>query len=435
MRTGNPDGRGETVLSMLHGRFPALRSRDFRLIWMGQTISVAGGQMQSVALHWHIYALTGDPLYLGLIGLVRVIPIVVFSMIGGVVADSRDRRRVLLATQTWMALVAGGLSALTFSGRISPAWIYVLTALAASAMAFNNPARQALMPNLVPREHYGNAASLSSVTHQVAGIVGPILAAPLMAKGMLGAIYAINAVSFGAVILSLLAIRPRLMERPSGEKVTLGWASMLEGLSFVRRNEILVRTIQLDFLATFFSSANALLPVFAKDVLRVGEYGYSLLATASGIGSLLAGAALAWLPTLRRQGATVIWAVVIYGVATVVFGASKWFWVSWAALAVTGASDTVSTILRQTIRQLVTPDHLRGRMTAANMIFFMGGPQLGELEAGVVASAIGPPRIGAPWSVVIGGIGCLISTAWVASRSPLLRRYSGQAEAAEEEVR
>ena len=423
MPAGEPNG-GDTVLSALHGRFPALRSRDFRLMWIGQTVSVAGGQMQSVALHWHIYLLTGSPLALGMIGLARVIPIIVFSMIGGVVADAHDRRRVLFATQTSLALVAATLAAFTYYGKITAGGIYALTALSAAAMAFNNPARQALMPNLVPREHFSNATSLSSITHQVASIVGPILAAPLMAKGMLAAIYGINALSFGAVILSLFAIRPQVMERPSGEEVRLSWAAVKEGLGFVRRSEILVRTIQLDFLATFFSSANALLPVFAKDVLRVGEYGYSLLAAAPGIGSLLAGGIMAWMPTVRRQGKTVIWAVVVYGFATVVFGASTWFWVSWIALAATGASDTVSTILRQTIRQLVTPDHLRGRMTAATMVFFMGGPQLGELEAGIVASAIGPPKIGAPWSVVIGGIGCLLSTAWVAARSPTLRRYT-----------
>src|SRR5687767_7405183 len=288
MRAGKPDG-GDTILSVLHGRFPALRSRDFRLIWFGQTISVAGGQMQSVALHWHIYILTGDPLALGMIGLVRVIPIVVFSMLGGVVADAHDRRRVLFATQTSLALVAATLAAFTYYGRITPGIIYALTACSAAAMAFNNPARQALMPNLVPREHFANAASLSSITHQVASIVGPILAAPLMAKGMLAAIYGINALSFGAVILSLFAIRPQIMQRPSGEEVRMSSAALQEGLAFVRRSEILIRTLQLAFLATFFSSANALLPVFAIDVLRVGEYGYSLLAAAPGIGSPLAG--------------------------------------------------------------------------------------------------------------------------------------------------
>ena len=342
-------GRGDTDLSVLHGRFPALQSRDFRLLWIGQTVSVAGGQMQSVALNWHLYSITHSPLALGMIGLVRVIPIVAFSLIGGVVADSHDRRRVLFYTQTALALVAAALAAFTYYGRITAPLIYLLTALSAAAMAFNNPARQALLPNLVPREHFTNAASLSSLTYQVATIVSPILAAPLMAKGMLATIYGINAISFGAVIIALILIRPTIIGRSDDERVRMGWDAVKEGLAFVRRSEILVRTIELDFLATFFSSANALLPVFARDVLHVGEYGYSWLAAAPGLGSMLAGAALAWLPAIRRQGPTVIWSVVIYGAATVVFGASKWFWLSWVAFGITGAADTVSTILSSSL--------------------------------------------------------------------------------------
>ena len=181
---------------------------------------------------------------------------------------------------------------------------------------------------------------------------------------------------------------------PGEEKARVSLGALTEGLSFVRRTPILVWTLTLDFLATFFSSANALLPIFARDILHVGARGYGLLAAAEAVGALLTGMLLSLLPQIRQQGRTVIWAVVAYGLATVAFGASHLFWLSWLALALVGAADSVSTILRQTIRQLVTPDRLRGRMTSVNMIFFMGGPQLGELEAGLAAT-----WLGAPWSV------------------------------------
>ncbi len=415
-----PRGNGRSLLSILHGRFPALQSRQFRILWIGSTISVAGSQMQIVALNWHIYLLTHSTVALGMIGLARVIPIVIFSLVGGVVADAWDRRRVMFVAQVALAALAAALAGLTYAGRISAGLIYLLTAMGSAAIAFNNPARQSILPNLVPREHLPNATSLSSMTFQVAAIVGPVIAGLLLAHGGLGLIYSINSLSFLAVLVALLAIQLAPREPVQGEESAISLAAMREGLAFVRNTPILVWTIALDFFATFFSSASALLPAFATDVLHVGERGYGFLSAAPAIGSVAAGAAMSALPTPKHQGRIVLWSVVVYGLATVIFGASPWFWLSWLALAGTGASDTVSTILRQTIRQLVTPDHLRGRMTAANMIFFMGGPQLGELEAGVVARFIG-----APWSVITGGIGCLISVVWIAVRAPALRRYKG----------
>ena len=407
-----------TDFGVIHGKFPALRSRQFRLMWAGQTISVAGSQMQGVALNWHIYALTHSTVALGMIGLVRVIPIVIFSLAGGAVADAMDRRRVLFATQVAMLCSAAALAYFTYTGKITVYVIYAITAFSAAAMAFNNPARQSLMPNLVPREHFANAASLTSVAHQLATILGPMIAGLLMVKSSLALIYGINAGSFLAVLIALILIGPVKVYGSSGEKSDISLAAMKEGLQFVMSTPILVWTIVLDFLATFFSSANALLPVFAKDILHVGARGYGILSAAAGVGSLAAGGAMSLMPNIRRQGWTVIWSVVVYGAATVVFGATSWFWLSWLALAATGAADTVSTVLRQTMRQMTTPDRLRGRMTAATMIFFMGGPQLGELEAGLVAK-----WVGAQWSVISGGLGCLVSVLIVAVRAKELRRY------------
>jgi MFS family permease len=409
-----------TSLGILHGRFPALRSRDFRLLWMGQIVSQAGSQMQFWAINWHIYALTHSALALGLIGLARVGPILLFSLIGGALADAADRRRVLLVTQSVMMLVAAALGLLTGIHHLSALLIYVLTMVGAAAMAFDSPARQSLTPNLVPREHLTNALSLNQIGMQIAKICGPPIAGALIASGGLALTYWFNALSFMAVLAALLLLRTG--GRAAGSQSRVDLDSLREGLAFVRREPILLHTIALDFFATFFSSANALLPIFAKDVLQVGAKGYGVLAAAPAIGSLLAGGALSLLPAVRRQGQVVIAAVLLYGLATLGFGLSRWFPLSLLMLAGTGAADTVSTVLRQTIRQLRTPDRLRGRMTAVGMIFFMGGPQLGELEAGVVAH-----WVGAPWSVITGGIGCLVASALIAWRAPGLRHYEAAA--------
>lgn len=409
------------------GRFPALRSRNFRLLWFGQGVSAIGTTMQVWAINWQLYELTHSTLALGLIGLFRVIPIVVFSLVGGTVADAWDRRRVMLVTQITLAGVAAALGALTWMHHITAGAMYALTVMGAAATAFDNPARQALLPHLVPRADFAGAVALNSIIFRTATIVGPMCAGLLIARGGLGDTYWINAVSFLAVIGALVAMRlsPSDTTDTGDERSRVSVAALMEGLQFVWRTPILVWTLSLDFLATFFSSANALLPVFAADILHVGARGYGLLAAAEAVGALIAGAVLSLGRPIVRQGQTVLWAVVVYGLATIVFGTSRLFWLSWLALAVVGVADSVSTVLRQTIRQLVTPDRLRGRMTSVNMIFFMGGPQLGEFESGLVAR-----WLGGPWAVITGGIGCLLTVALVAARGRVLRDY----RAAESEV-
>lgn len=387
--------------------------------------------MQVWVVHWHIWTLTHDPRALGAVGLARFVPIVLLSLVGGAVADAWDRRRVMFATQSALAAIALALATASFAGRVSVYLIYALMAAGAVAISFDNPARQSLIPNLVPREDFPNAAALNSTARQCAQVIGPLAGGLFIERGMLGWAYLLNSFSFIAVIVALAAMRlppsvPSHGASPEESRETRGRvsvAALIEGLHFVRRTPILVWTMTLDFFATFFSSANSLLPVFATDVLGVHGRGYGLLAAAQSVGSLGAGAILATRRPVARQGKTVILAVAVFGAATVVFGFSKWYWLTWVALAVIGASDTVSTILRQTIRQLVSPDRLRGRMTSINMIFFMGGPQLGELEAGLVAG-----WLGAPASVVIGGVACLAATAWVAARASALRAYCAETD-------
>ena len=402
-------------------RYPALKHRDFTLLWIGQLLSFSGSRMQTAAILWHV-SLLADPsrkgLALGLVGAAQVVPIIVFAMLSGVVADALDRRKVMLVTQTVLAVFAATLAVLTFGG-LSSLWpIYLLAALSSAAASFDGPARQALIPSLVPREDLSSAISLNTLMFQIASVVGPTLAGLVIAGAGIGWVYAVNAVSFLMVIVALLLmrVRPRV---GLPESVTITWAAAKEGLHFVFSQPIVRSTMLLDFIATFFASATALLPIFAQDILRVGARGYGWLYAAPSIGAVVAGFITAHtVDRIERRGAVLLWSVAAYGAATVVFGLSRSFALTLLCLAGVGAADTVSTVIRNIIRQLETPDELRGRMTGVNMMFFMGGPQLGELEAGVTAQFLG-----ATFSVVSGGLGCLAATGAVAWREQRLRQY------------
>jgi MFS family permease len=404
--------------------FVALQHRNFRLIWSGLFVSFTGSMMQNAALLWHVSLLVPADrkgLALGMVGLVRVLPIIVFSMISGVVADAWDRRRLMLGTQLAATLVAIALGVLAFRGATAVWPLYVLAALGSAVGAFDLPARNSLMPTLVPREHLPNAISLNTIMFQTASVLGPSLGGLLIAATHVGWAYIANAISFAFVVVALLMMRD-VPARPKGEEGShddVSWRAAIEGLRFVFRAPLIRSTMLLDFFATFFSSATALLPIFAQDILQVGAKGYGWLYAAPAVGAMVTSAIMVPMTErIERRGLTLLWSVAGYGVATIVFGLSRTFWVTFGCLALTGATDTVSTIIRNVVRQLETPDRLRGRMTGINMVFFLGGPQLGELEAGTVAN-----WFGAPFSVVTGGIGCLIATAWVAATTPMLRAY------------
>ena len=401
--------------------FTALRHRNFRLLWIGQLISFSGSAMQTAAILWHVSLMVPAehrPIALGMVGLVRLMPIIFFSIAGGTIADASDRRRVMLVTQTIMCATALALAISTFRGLAHPWPIYALAAIGAAASAFDSPARQALIPMLVPRDHLANAISLNAIMFQMASVAGPSIGGLLIAFLGVAWVYALNAVTFVCVIVALLMMRD-VPGRPAAAGGDLSVRAVREGLGFVFSSPIIRSTMLLDFFATFFSSATALLPIFAQDILRVGARGYGWLYAAPSIGAVLTSVLMVRLiERIEHRGRVLLWAIAAYGVATIVFGLSTWFWLTFLCLAATGAADTVSMVLRNVIRQFSTPDHLRGRMTGVNMVFFMGGPQLGELEAGAVAQ-----WIGAPASVVTGGIGCVVATGWIAVRTPALRRY------------
>jgi MFS family permease len=402
---------------------PALKFRNFRLLWLGLLASFTGSFMQQAALLWHVSILAPPDkkaIALGTVGLVRVVPIIVLSLVSGVVADALDRRKLMLATSIGGGVVAIALAVLSFA-RVELLWpIYVLAALGAAASAFDGPARHALLPMLVPRETLPNAVSLNTAMIQAAAVGGPALSGLLIATADLSWAYVANAVSFACIAVALRMMRDvPATERQGDRKDDLSLAAAREGLRFVFRSPMIRSSMLLDFFATFFSSATALLPIFAQDVLHVGAGGYGWLFAAPAVGAVTGSIAMIRLTNvIERRGPVLVWAVVAYGLATVVFGFSRSFWLTFGCLAASGLADSVSMVIRNLIRQLETPDALRGRMTGINMVFFMGGPQLGELEAGLVAN-----WRGAPFSVVTGGIGCLIATGLVIWTTPSLWRY------------
>jgi MFS family permease len=418
-------------------RLVALQHRDFRLLWSGRLLSTTGSQMQNIAVSWHIFSLlsgqiltfslfgqeielNAGALGLGSLGLARVVPIIIFALLGGILADTRDRRKLLIWVQTAAALFSGTLAILTYADLITVPLIYLLSAAGAAAAAFDEPARQSIVTNIVPREHMTNAVTLNTVLWEIATIVGPGVAGFLVGQYDVGIVYVIDTLSFGAVIVSLLLMqyRGKAAVSPTG----LGWQALLDGIRYTYQTKLIWSTMLLDFWATFFASARTMLPIVATEVLGLGVEGYGLLATAQPVGAMIAGVIMALRRDIKRQGVVLLTSVAVYGLATTLFGLSTVFWLSYILFGLTGAGDTVSTVIRGTLRQLGTPDHLRGRMTSVNMVFFMGGPQLGELEAGLVASVFG-----APIAIVTGGLATVLLTGWIAFRYKRLRQYEGGA--------
>lgn len=400
---------------------PALKHRGFALIWVGLMISIVGSQMQQWALFWHISQLTEDPIAVSIVGGVRFVAVLAFSLIGGLVADRYNRRTILFITQSTSMLVALVLGLLTLFGDIELWHIYTLTGIQAAAMAFDLPARQSLVPNLVPRQDLPSAFSLQSIAFNTGSIVGPAMSGIVI--GYLGQEYAylINAATFLGVILALILLGPVPQSQALVQRgLRAAWTDIGAGITFIRNQPLILSTMILDFFATFFSSANTLLPFFAQNILHVGEVAYGWLAAAQSIGAVLVGIIASQFRHIRYQGMLLLGSVVVFGGATILFGISRVYAVIFFALALMGAADSVSTIIRNTIRQLNTPDALRGRMTSINQIFFMGGPQLGEVEAGAVAH-----YWGVPFAIISGGIGTILGVWLIVAIWPALPRYSG----------
>ena len=398
---------------------PALRHRGFGLMWGGLLISMTGSQMQQWALFWHISLLSRDPIAVSIVGGVRFAAVLAFSLIGGLTADRVNRRTILFSTQGIALLIALLLGLLTLRQEIALWHIYLLTGFQAAAMAFDLPARQSLVPNLVPRSDLPSAFSLQSIAFNTGAIVGPAMSGVVI--GYLGQeyVYFINAGTFLAVIFALVALGQVPQEKVIRDKgLPAALKDIHAGIRFIGSQPLILSSMILDFFATFFASANTLLPWFSQHVLHIGEVAYGWLAAAQSIGALVVGLIVSQFASLRRQGRLLLGSVVVFGLTTILFGISRTYMIIFVALMLSGAADSISTIIRNTIRQLNTPDAMRGRMTGINQIFFMGGPQLGEVEAGAVAQGFG-----VPFAIITGGLGTILIVGLISARWPALLRY------------
>ena len=407
----------------LSERLPALRHAGFRGYLTGSFISNVGNNVQAWAIAWHVYHLTESSLMVGLLGLVRVGPLLALSLFGGVLADRADRRTVMLMTQSAMAIIALVVMLMTATGSATVGALYCIVAASAVARAFDGPARQSMVVGLVPIQDFPNAASLNGITWRLSDVLGPIIAGVLIASSGLISLnglslcYTLNFVSFFAMLIAVwrLPPRPSESERPQSFREVMGLIG--EGLRFVNRTPVVRSAMWIDFWATLFSGAEALLPAFAATILKLGPEGYGILAASTGVGALLAASGMAWFPAVHRQGRLVVLMIGSFGLFTITFGVAPNLWIASLSLALVGASDMISTVLRQTIRQLATPDELRGRMSATSSLFHISGPQLGDFEAGAVASVWGERA-----SIVLGGALCLVVAAhW--SRAKALVGY------------
>lgn len=388
------------------------RHRDFRLVMGAKLLSVLGGQMQTVAIGFHVYQRTHDPLHLGLVGLAKFVPAFLLSLPAGQVADRFQRRKVLVVYHATTVVAAVLLALLVHHDSFLP--LYGVLVLLGSARAFAGPANHALLPSLVPGLELSAAVAYSSSVWQVSAIAGPALGGLLLAaKGPLG-VYVAAAIASTAALVQLALVRT---DSGRHDKEPLSFAELFAGVRYVGRARLLLGAISLDLFAVLLGGAVALLPAFAEDVLHVGPRGLGVLSATPAVGALVTALLLSQRPVARRAGGLMLGGVLTFGVATIVFGLSRSFWLSLLALALVGAADMVSVVVRQMLLQLATPDAMRGRVSAVNLVFVGASNELGELESGLSAAWLGIVP-----AVVAGGVlTCVVVAVW-ALLFPELRR-------------
>ncbi len=398
--------------SALEG-FGVLRQRNFSCYLSGRLLATVAAQMQSVAVGWQVYEITGDALDLGLIGLAQFAPFILLVLIAGQVADQFNRRRIIMLCHG-VELICALILLLFTLGHFRALWpVFAALVLFGAARAFRMPTSQAILMNLVPLANFGNAVAISSSTFHVAVILGPTLGGLLYLLGPI-VVYATAAILFMLAILLIGLVR---IEQSPTEKETPSWNTLLEGLRFVWSRPVVLGAISLDLFAVLFGGATALLPAYASDILQVGPQGLGLLRTAPGAGAATMAIWLALKPMSRRVGYWMFGGVAVFGLCTIVFGLSGSFWVSLMALFVLGASDMISVYIRHLLVQMETPDAIRGRVSAVNAVFIGASNELGEFESGLTAAWFGLVP-----AVVVGGLATVVVTGFWMWRFPVLRR-------------
>jgi MFS family permease len=393
----------------------AFHHRDFRLFLAARFVSVVGIQMQSVAIAWQVYSITGRPMSLAWVGLAQFFPVASLSLLAGQAADRFRRRKILMLCQAAMAALSAALFVVARAGTTHVAPIYAVLVGIGVARAFLGPANQSILPSLVPVSDFGNAVAWGSSSWQVATVLGPTLGGILYATlgGAAGVYSVASCCGLGA-----LALITAMSGRPAAASASArARSSIFDGVRYVRGNPIVLGAISLDLFAVLLGGATALLPVYARDILHLGPWALGALRSAPAAGAAVTAIVLALRPIEGRAGAKMFAGVAAFGAATIVFGLSRSFLVSLVALVVLGAADMVSVFVRSALVQLATPDPMRGRVSAVNMVFIGASNELGEFESGVTAAWLGTVP-----SVVVGGLGTLLVVAIWMLRFPQLRR-------------
>jgi MFS family permease len=408
------------VLRFLEGDLGAvLRVAAFRLYAVSRIGAGIGQSMLQAIIAWQVYSLSGSALDLGIVGLIRFVPAFGLSLISGVIVDTYDRQRVLFFAQAIPLLSSGIMLMAIAANAVTLPLVYGLVFFAGVASAFEGPARQTMIPALVPRHLFSRAMTFNSTLQSVCAVSGPAVGGALIAWQGIGAGYAVH---FALILTSMLTLLPlKLPGKAAAARAGVRLAAIRDGFAYLRSQPPVLGAMTLDMFAVLFGGAKALLPIYARDILQVDAAGYGLLTASLEVGALLAAVTLVALPPPTRTGRALLASVAAFGVATIVFGASTWLPLSIVAYAAVGAADQVSVVMRLNTIQLSIPDELRGRITAVNFVFINASNQIGGLESGVVAALTN-----AVFSVVSGGVACLATVAVITWRIPELRKYEAQ---------
>lgn len=401
------DSQIDKTPEVRHDPYAALRFFDFRLLLTGRFITSFGSEMVSFAIAWELWLRTHSAFALGLVGLVQVVPVILLSLPAGHVADQYNRRRIVLITQLSLGMCALGLAYLSYTeGPL--VLVYLCLFGMGVSRAFNDPASSTLVPETVPPHLFSSAATWNSSTWHIASILGPTAAGIVVAlAGNVTYIYLFEVI--GAITFTILLSRIKGKPLPLARK-SATWSALIEGFKFMRDTKVILAAITLDMFAVLFGGAVALLPIYATDILHVGPQGMGVMRAAPSIGALLMAFAIAHLPPMKNAGKTLLWAVTGFGIATIIFGLSSWFWLSVSMLALLGGLDNISVVIRGTLLLTHTPDEMRGRISGVNSIFIGISNELGSFESGFAAALLGPVI-----AVVGGGI-CTILVVLIAAK-------------------
>lgn len=407
---------GSRVRRLLVDITPLRRDRDFRWLWSGQVVNGIGNQITRIALPYQVYVLTGSTLAIAALTLFQLVPILLFALGAGSLADAVDRRKLLMATQAGLMACSAALAALTILGP-PPIWtLFVVAFFAAGLSAVDQPTRSSAIPRLVPNERLASAIALNQLNFQMASIVGPAVGGIIIAAVGIGAAYVVDVVSFAASLVALLAIHPL---PPLGNVTRPGLDAVREGLRFARMRRAILGSFVIDLNAMIFGMPMSLFPVLALDVFKTGALGFGLMEAAPAAGAFVGALFSGWVRHVHRVGRAVLASVLAWGLAITAFGlVTVSFPIALLCLAVAGAADMFSAVFRSTLVQLETPDNLRGRIMSIHILVVTSGPRIGDIEAAVVASLTSPQ-----FAVVSGGILCVLGVGAVARWFPALADY------------